>query len=112
MTYDRLTQIEMNLRSAALDQRKAALDELATFSPDVAIPILLRLAQDPEFTLRRLAVMGLGNHHSEESFQALQEILEYEQDANVLAEAANSLLNLVIKQFPSYTNSSSIPIIG
>ncbi len=88
MNSDRLEQIKLNLRNNAINKRKMALDELATMSPDVALPILKQLAQDNDFTLRRLAVMGLGNHCTEESFQILKQLLEIEQDSNVLAEAA------------------------
>ncbi|MDJ0572087.1 MAG: HEAT repeat domain-containing protein [Pleurocapsa sp. MO_192.B19] len=91
MNSDRLEQIKLNLRNNAINKRKMALDELATMSPDVALPILKQLAQDNDFTLRRLAVMGLGNHCTEESFQILKQLLEIEQDSNVLAEAANSI---------------------
>jgi HEAT repeat protein len=91
MNADRLAQLEIKLRAAALDQRKAALDELATCPSDLAVPMLQRLAQEPDFGQRRLAVMGLGNHRTEASLQVLQEILSQEKDPNVLAEAANSL---------------------
>ncbi len=91
MNHYRLKQIEINLRSPALDQRKEALDELAKCDSQLAIPILERLAQDNDFTIRCLAVMGLGNHQTETSFVILKNILETEQDSSVLAEAANSL---------------------
>lgn len=52
---------------------------------------MTELAQDEDFALRKIAVMGFGNHPTEESFQLLKQILENEQDANVLSEAANSL---------------------
>lgn len=91
MNSDRLEQIKLNLRNNAINKRKMALDELATMSPDVALPILKQLVQDNDFALRRLAVMGLGNHCTEESFQILKQLLKIEQDSNVLAEAANSI---------------------
>jgi HEAT repeat protein len=52
---------------------------------------LNKLAKENDFGLRRLAVMGLGNHKSTASFQALQNIIENEKDDSVLAEAANSI---------------------
>jgi HEAT repeat protein len=91
MNPDSIDQIEINLRSEALNQRKAALDQLASYPSDVAIPILQRLAKEGDFGLRRLAMMGFGNHKTAASFQALQEIIEQDKDANVQAEAANSL---------------------
>jgi HEAT repeat protein len=91
MTQTPIEKIEINLRAEALNKRKAALDELAEFPPEVAIPVLKKLARENDFGLRRLAVMGLGNHKSAASFQALQNILENEKDDSVLAEAANSI---------------------
>ena len=91
MNNDRLEQIKLNLRDKAINKRKAALDELAKMSPDEALPVLKQLAQDNNFALRKIAVMGFGNHLTEESFQILKQILQTEQDANVLAEAANSI---------------------
>jgi HEAT repeat protein len=91
MNPDSIEQIEINLRSEALNQRKSALDQLASYSSDVAIPILQRLAKESDFGLRRLAMMGFGNHKTAASFQALQEIIEDDKDANVQAEAANSI---------------------
>ena len=88
---DRLVKIESKLRSPALNIRKDALDELAALPAEVALPILQRLVAEPDFALRRLAVMGFGNHPTQESFEALQRILAEEEDANVLAEAANSI---------------------
>ena len=91
MNSDRLSQLKLKLRNNGIYQRKLALDELATISSDVALPILEELAEEKDFALRRIAVMGLGNHPTEESFMLLKQILDTEQDANVLSEAANSL---------------------
>ena len=88
---DRANDLEIQLRSPALNLRKQALDELAALPSEKALPMLQRLAAEPDFALRRLAVMGFGNHPTEESFEALQTILQQEEDANVLAEAANSI---------------------
>ena len=104
MNENRITEIEINLRAPALNLRKAALDELAEFPADIAVPILQKLGEEENFTLRRLAVMGLGNHRSESSFRALQKMIKEEQDGNVVAEAANSIFEFgepaipVIKQ--------------
>ncbi len=91
MDSDRLEQIKLNLRNNGIYQRKLALDELATMPSDLALPILQELSLDQDFALRKIAVMGFGNHPTEESFKLLIEMLEIEQDANVLSEAANSL---------------------
>jgi HEAT repeat protein len=93
MSQNSIEQIEINLRNEALNERKAALDELAGYPPEVAVPILQKLANERDFGLRRLAVMGLGNHKTEASFQTLVNILQQDNDSNVLAEAANSIFD-------------------
>lgn len=91
MNQSRIELLELKLRAQALNERKAALDELASFPSEVAVPILKKLADEKDVALCRLAVMGLGNHRTEASLQALQKILEHNQDSNVLSEAANSV---------------------
>lgn len=92
MTDDDLNQLETDLRAAALNVRIAALNTLAAQPAAVAVPILQSLSKDPSFLLRRLAVMGLGNQAPDAiAFDSLQELIAVETDANVLAEAANSL---------------------
>jgi HEAT repeat protein len=92
MDIDRLNQLEAQLRSPALNIRIAALNVLAQVDSAVAVPMLGRLAEDPDFLYRRLGVMGLGNHPTAESFALLRALVAQEEDANVMAEAANSLL--------------------
>ncbi|MDV3347522.1 HEAT repeat domain-containing protein [Leptothoe sp. LEGE 181152] len=92
MTPDELNKLEDNLRSSALNIRIIALNTLANKSPDIAMPILRRLSKESSFLLRRLAVMGFGNHAPDDAALAsLQELMTTETDANVLAEVANSL---------------------
>jgi HEAT repeat protein len=91
MDLDRLTQLENWMRSGAINQRKQAIDELASYPSEVAVPLLHQLARNPDFICRRFAVMGLGNHRTEDAFQALKILLEQESDDNVLGEIANSL---------------------
>jgi HEAT repeat protein len=97
---DRLPQLVQQLRSSALNERIAALNQLAQCPSAIAVPVLQDLAQSPEFLLRRIAVMGLGNHRTEESFQALTGILADDKDANVVAEAANSLFEFGDRAIP------------
>ena len=91
MNPDRLVQVELKLRSKALNERKEALDELARVPSEIAVPALQRLAAESDFLFRRFAVMGLGNHTTPESLATLKQLLEDETDSNVLAEVANSL---------------------
>jgi HEAT repeat protein len=100
MDINRLTQLESQIRSGAINQRKAALDELAQCPANLAIPILQRLAVDQDFLCRRFAVMGLGNHRTAASLQVLKDLLEQELDHNVLAEIANSLFEFGDESVP------------
>lgn len=100
MNPDHLAQLESWLRSGAINQRKRAIDELAACPSEVAVPVLQRLATDPDFLCRRFVVMGLGNHHTEESFQVLKTLLEQECDQNVLAEIANALFEFGDRSVP------------
>lgn len=92
MDAERLAQVEKQLRSPALNIRVAAVNELAQIDSAVAVPVLARLAADPDFLYRRMAVMGLGNHPVAASLEVLESLLLAEEDSNVVAEAANSLM--------------------
>ena len=100
MDSNRLAQLELKLRSKALNERKEALDELAKIPSDVAVPALQRLAAESDFLFRRFAVMGLGNHRTPESLATLKQLLEDEKDSNVLAEVANSLFEFGDEALP------------
>ena len=84
-------ELERNLRAPGLNHRRIALDKLAKYPSEIAVPILKRLLIEPDVGLRRLAVMGLGNQRSIEAFDALQDILAGNGDSSLLAEAANSI---------------------
>ena len=90
---DRSIELEQNLRAPGLYQRWAAATELATHPAEVAIPIFKRLLGEKDIGLRRLAVIGLGKHRTNETFAALQEILESNGDPMIVAEAANALFD-------------------
>lgn len=89
----RSIELEQNLRAAALHQRLTAANELATYPATVALPIFKRLLAEKDIGLRRLAVIGLGKHRSDETFAALQAILNGGGDPMLVAEAANSLFD-------------------
>lgn len=91
MDSDRLEQLKLNLRNNNIYQRQLALNELATIPSESALPILEELSESQDFALRRIAVMGMGNHPTEQSFELLIQTIANEKDANVLAETANSL---------------------
>jgi HEAT repeat protein len=86
-------EIEHNLRAAGLYQRWTAMNELATYPATVAVPIFKRLLTEKDVGLRRMAIVGLGKHLGDETFEVLQAILESGGDPIILAEAANSIFD-------------------
>ncbi|MEM9215847.1 MAG: HEAT repeat domain-containing protein [Cyanobacteria bacterium P01_F01_bin.150] len=91
----------LKLRSPALNLRIEALNELAKMPSEYAIKLLIPLLESEDFALRKLAVMGLGNHLTPQSQHLLQQALMVETDANVLSEAANSLFDFGESAFPA-----------
>ena len=98
--HDRLSELEKLLRAGSIEHRRRALDELSQMPSESVIPLLEKLSQSKNFQIRRVAVMGLGNHHTAQAFQALKEVIAREKDANVLAEAANSLFEFGEESIP------------
>jgi HEAT repeat protein len=86
-----INQIEAYLSDADFQQRLKALIELRNYEADVAVPLLLSKVQDREFLVRSFVAMGLGRKRTAESFAALLEMMKFDRDPNVRAEASNSL---------------------
>ena len=86
-----LTQIKEYLDSPNPQNRMKAIVELRHHEPSVVVPLLKQKMYDKEFVVRSFVAMGLGYKRNEEAFQSLLDIIEYEKDPNVRAEAANSL---------------------
>lgn len=86
-----LPQIESLLDSPNPQSRMKAIVELRHYDPAVVVPLLKRRMYDKQFMLRSFVAMGLGYKRNDEAFEALLEIIKYETDHNVIAEAANSL---------------------
>jgi HEAT repeat protein len=95
-----LEQIDRDLRGHAIDKQKAALDRLAKVPADLAVPLLDRLLASPDFMHRRMAVMGLGNHRVEASFQLLAGVIKSDRDPNVMGEAANAIADFGDRSIP------------
>jgi HEAT repeat protein len=95
-----LEQIDRDLRGRAIDKQRAALDRLAKVPADLAIPLLARLLASTDFIQRRLAVMGLGNHRVEVSFQLLTGVITSDRDPNVMGEAANAIVDFGDRAIP------------
>jgi HEAT repeat protein len=86
-----LPQLETYLDSPNPQERLKAIADLRHYTPEVAVPLLRRRMNDKEFIIRSLVAIGLGNKRTGEGFAALVDLLEYDSDSNVRAEAANSL---------------------
>ncbi|WP_309732178.1 HEAT repeat domain-containing protein [Chamaesiphon sp. OTE_75_metabat_556] len=95
-----LEQIDRDLRGRAIDKQRVALDKLAQVPADLAIPLLARLLTSTDFIQRRLAVMGLGNHRVEASFQLLTGVINSDGDPNVMGEAANAIVDFGDRAIP------------
>lgn len=86
-----LDSIDISLKSSDPQQRMKAIRGLNNFAPEVAVPRLKANIQDREFLVRSFIAMGLGKKQSAESFATLLEMMKFDSDPNVRAEAANSL---------------------
>jgi HEAT repeats len=86
-----LQQIETDLLNTDFNFRTKAIAALKAYPPEVAVPILSRHVQDPEFLVRSFVARELGHQQTAESFSALLQIIKLDNTPNVRAEAANSL---------------------
>jgi HEAT repeat protein len=95
-----LEQIEADLNSKDFQERLRAVTALRSFDSSVAVPLLCSRLNDPEFVVRSLAAMGLGQKRTSESFTALRELVEIDPDPSVRAEAVYSLILFGAKAVP------------
>ncbi len=86
-----LHQIETYIDSPNPENRMKAITELRNYEPNLVVPLLKRRMYDQEFVVRSFVAMGLGYKQNEEGFKLLLDLIEYDRDYNVRAEAANSL---------------------
>jgi HEAT repeat protein len=88
-----IPEIEIKLASHDISERLVAIKALALkkHKPEEAIPLLLKARHDEQFLVRSLAAMGLGKNQTAESFDVLLQMLKFDQDSHVRAEASNSL---------------------
>jgi HEAT repeat protein len=70
-----------------------ALAGLRQVPAEQAIPLLLLGLEQTTFMIRSLSCAGLGVKRSDAARQALVQALQHDEDANVRAEAANSLVS-------------------
>lgn len=95
-----LHQIEAYIDSPNPQDRMKAITELRHHIPSVVVPLLRRRMCDQEFIIRSFVAMGLGSKRTEEAFEALLDLIKYDKDPNVRAEAANSLAKYGQRSFP------------
>ncbi|NES83403.1 MAG: HEAT repeat domain-containing protein [Moorea sp. SIO2B7] len=86
-----IDQIQTYLNSSDSTDRLKAITELRHYDSEVAVPLLKSKIRDREFLVRSFVAMGLGRKQSADSFAALLELMKFDGDPNVRAEAANSL---------------------
>jgi HEAT repeat protein len=84
-------QIETDLQNPDYQYRLKAIAALKDYPDEVAVPVLMRHVQDPEFLVRTFVARELGRQKTADSFAALLQIMRYDDTPNVRAEAANSL---------------------
>ncbi|ELR99218.1 HEAT repeat domain-containing protein [Gloeocapsa sp. PCC 73106] len=95
-----LNQIQQYLNSPDAQNRMKAIVELRNYSPAVVVPLLKQRMYDRELLIRSFVAIGLGKKQNEEAFDALLDIIEYDRDHNVIAEAANSLAHYGERAIP------------
>jgi HEAT repeat protein len=86
-----LHQIETDLQNSDFQYRLKAIAALKDQPAEIAVPLLTRHIQDPEFLVRTFVARELGRQKTPESFASLLEIMRFDNTPNVRAEASNSL---------------------
>ncbi len=86
-----INQIKIKLASQDFQERLEGVTALEKINEDVAIPLLISLKKDSQFLVRSFVAMRLGKKKTAESMVTLLEMLKFDQDTNVRAEACNSL---------------------
>lgn len=86
-----LNEIQSNLQQSDFQYRLKAVQALHHYPADVAVPILLDQLTDREFLVRTFIAMALAKHQTDRSFQALLELMKFDDTPSVRAEASNSL---------------------
>ena len=86
-----LQQIETDLQNPDFQYRTKAVSALREYPPEVAVPLLSKYLNDPEFLVRSFIARELGYQKTSDAFAALLQLLEFDNTPNVQAEAANSL---------------------
>ena len=86
-----LPDIQTILEHPNSQERLKGIVALRNYDAATAGPLLLSKKDDPEFLVRSFVAMGLGRKRSDRGFETLVSMIENDPDANVRAEASNSL---------------------
>lgn len=86
-----INQIKIKLASQDFQERLDGVTALGEINEDVAIPLLISMTKDSQFLVRSFVAMKLGKMKTAESMVTLLEMLKFDQDTNVRAEACNAL---------------------
>lgn len=84
-------EIETSLNNPDFQYRLKAVAALKDYQPEIAVPLLKRKLDDPEFLVRSFVSRALGTQQTADSFAALLQIMKFDNTPNVRAEAANSI---------------------
>ncbi len=93
-----LNRLREAIASGDPSRSMPALAGLRQVPADQAIPLLLLGLEQEEFMVRSLSCAGLGVKQNEQGWQALVGALQSDDDANVRAEAANSLVSYSVER--------------
>ena len=86
-----IEQIKTDLKNTDPQKRMKAVLELRNQDTETAVPLLTLSMKDQEFLVRSFTAMALGKKQNAESFAALLEMMKFDRDPNVRAEASNSI---------------------
>lgn len=86
-----INRIKVYIDSPDGQKRMKAITELRKYDPEIAVPLLKAKINDSAFIVRSFVAMGLGKQQNPDAFVALLEMINFDRDPNVRAEAANSL---------------------
>jgi HEAT repeat protein len=86
-----IERIKTDLEATDFQYRLKAITALKAYPAEVVVPILIARLKDPEILVRSFVAMGLGKQQTAASFAALLEMMKFDLNPNVRAEAANSI---------------------
>ena len=86
-----LQQIEISLNSQDLQERVRAITALRSYDSRVSVPLLCEQLEHSDSVIRSIVAASLGRKHTQQALDKLLELLQTDPEANVRAEAANSL---------------------